>query len=104
MSRLDSLQTKLYPIKKLLISIHWPLAITLKLSRGGSDPDGMIGRAITFAHQGPETIMNVIPSINDDITHSLRVGWRNFFSSCCAVVSVFGFWQEIDFGVTYLRI
>jgi hypothetical protein len=26
-----------------------------------------------------------------------------FFSSC-AVVSVFGLWQEIDFGVTYLRI
>jgi hypothetical protein len=35
MSRLDLPQTKLYPIKKLLISIHWPLAITLKLSWGG---------------------------------------------------------------------
>ncbi len=60
--------------------------------------------------------------------HSLRVGWRNFFSSC-AVVSVFGsggeqvlvlhtyvfrvqyscgvvlvlwFWREIVFGVTYV--
>jgi hypothetical protein len=33
--------------------------------------------------------------------HSLRVGWRNFFSSC-AVVSVFWFWWEIGFGVTYL--
>ncbi len=35
--------------------------------------------------------------------HSLRVGWRNFLSSC-AVVSFFGFWREIGFGVTYLRI
>jgi hypothetical protein len=32
----------------------------------------------------------------------LRVGWRNFFSGC-AVVSVFWFWWEIGFGVTYLR-
>jgi hypothetical protein len=35
--------------------------------------------------------------------HLLHVGWRNFFS-ICAVVSVFWFWREIDFGVTYLRI
>jgi hypothetical protein len=61
--------------------------------------------------------------------HSLRVGWRNFFSSCgfvsvfgsgleigfgftysyvlivrysCCVVLVFWFWQEIVFGVTYV--
>jgi hypothetical protein len=33
--------------------------------------------------------------------HSLRVGWRNFFSSCAAV-SVFWLWQEIVLGVTYL--
>ncbi len=33
--------------------------------------------------------------------HSLRVSWRNFFSSC-AVVSVFQFWWEIGFGVTYV--
>jgi hypothetical protein len=31
----------------------------------------------------------------------LRMGWRNFFSSC-AVVSVFWFWREIGFGVTYV--
>ncbi len=29
------------------------------------------------------------------------MGWRNFFSSC-VVVSVFGFWQEIGFGLTYV--
>jgi hypothetical protein len=34
--------------------------------------------------------------------HLLRVGWRNFFSSCAVVVSVFQFWQEIGFGVTYV--
>ncbi len=33
--------------------------------------------------------------------HLLRVGWRNFFSSC-AVVSVFWFWWEIGFAFTYL--
>jgi hypothetical protein len=33
--------------------------------------------------------------------HSLHVGWRNFFSSC-AVVSVFWFWWEIGYGVTYV--
>jgi hypothetical protein len=32
--------------------------------------------------------------------HLLRVGWRNFFSSC-AVVSVFQLWQEKVLGVTY---
>ncbi len=37
----------------------------------------------------------------DRVLHSLRVGWRNFFSSC-AVVSVFWFWWEIVLGVTYL--
>ncbi len=50
MSWLDLPQTKLYPIEKLLISIHRPLAITLKLCWGGSGPDGMIRHAITFAH------------------------------------------------------
>jgi hypothetical protein len=34
-------------------------------------------------------------------THLLRVGWRNFFSSC-AVLLVFWLWQEIVLGVTYL--
>ncbi len=60
--------------------------------------------------------------------HSLRIGWRNFFSSCavvsvfgsggkmvldlhtyvlrvqfsCGVVLVFWFWREIVFGVTYV--
>ncbi len=61
--------------------------------------------------------------------HLLRMGWRNFFSSCavvsvfgsggkqvlvlcttyvlsvqysCGVVSVFWFWREIVFGVTYV--
>jgi hypothetical protein len=73
MSWLDLPQTKLYPIKKLLISIHWPLAIMLKLSWGGSGPDGMIGYVITFALCGPETIMNDIPSIDDDIINHLDV-------------------------------
>jgi hypothetical protein len=73
MSRLDLSQTKLYPIEKLLISIHWPLAITLELSRGGSGPHGMIDHAITFAHWGPETIMNVLPSVDDDIINHIDV-------------------------------
>jgi hypothetical protein len=34
--------------------------------------------------------------------HSLCMDCRNFFSSY-AVVSIFWFWQEIGFGVTYLR-
>ena len=29
--------------------------------------------------------------------HSLRVGWRNFFQSCCCVS--FQFWREIGFGL-----
>ncbi len=33
--------------------------------------------------------------------HLLCMGWRNLFSSC-AVVSVFWFWGEIGFGVTYV--
>ncbi len=49
--------------------------------------------------------LRVLKFITDGWTdrdiHSLRVGWRNFFSSF-AVVSVFGFWQEIGFGVTNL--
>jgi hypothetical protein len=33
--------------------------------------------------------------------HSLHVGWRNLFSSCAVVVSVF-LWREIGFLVTYV--
>ncbi len=29
-------------------------------------------------------------------------GIEELFSSCAAVVSVFWFWREIDFGVTYI--
>jgi hypothetical protein len=62
------------------------------------------------------------------VAHSLRVGWRNFFSSCgfvsvfgsgrklvlvlhtyvlrvqysCGIMLVFWFWREIVFGVTYV--
>jgi hypothetical protein len=39
--------------------------------------------------------------LTEEQIHLLRVGWRNFFSSC-ADVSVFWFWQEIGFGVTYV--
>jgi hypothetical protein len=35
------------------------------------------------------------------LIHLLRMGWRNFVSSC-AVVSVFWFWREIGFDVTYV--
>jgi hypothetical protein len=64
--------------------------------------------------------------MTEEQTHSLCVGWRNFFSSCavvsvfgsggkwvlvlhtyvlrvqysCGIVLVFWFWQEIVFGVT----
>ncbi len=37
--------------------------------------------------------------INRYKLHLLRMGWRNFFSSC-AVVS-FWFWWEIDFDFTF---
>jgi hypothetical protein len=69
-----------------------------------------------------------IESQMEERIHSLRMGWRNFFSSCavvsvfgsggkqvlvlhtyvlrvqssCGVVLVFWFWGEIVFGVTYL--
>jgi hypothetical protein len=35
--------------------------------------------------------------------HSLRVGWRNFFP-VVLLYQFFGFWQEIGFVVTCLRI
>jgi hypothetical protein len=64
--------------------------------------------------------------MTEEQTHSLRVGWRNFFSSCavvsvfgsggkwvlvlntyvlrvqysCGIVLVFWFWRDIVFGVT----
>jgi hypothetical protein len=34
--------------------------------------------------------------------HLLHIGWRNFFSSICAVVSVLWFRRKIVFGVTYV--
>jgi hypothetical protein len=66
--------------------------------------------------------------MTEEQTHSLRVGWRNFFSSCavvsvfgsggkwvlvlhtyvlrvqysCGIVLVFWFWWEIVVGVTYV--
>ncbi len=77
MTPLDLPQNKLYPIKKLLISIHWPQAITLKLSWGGSGPDGMIGPATTSAYCRPETIMNVLPSVDDDVINCIDVQFIN---------------------------
>jgi hypothetical protein len=41
--------------------------------------------------------------LTEEGIHLLQVGWRFFFPSC-GFVSVFGFWREIGFGVTYLRI
>ncbi len=42
--------------------------------------------------------------MTDRETNTLAArGLEELFSSC-AFVSVFGFWQEIGFGVTYLRI
>ena len=49
---------ELFPIEKLLIARHRQLAVTIKLSPGGSEPDGYTGHLITFVHQGPETIIN----------------------------------------------
>jgi hypothetical protein len=33
----------------------------------------MIGHTITFAHRGPETVMNVFPSVDDDIINCIDV-------------------------------
>ena len=52
---------QLHPIELLLIARHRPLAITLKLSHGGSGPDGMIGHCISFAQRGPESFL---PTMN----------------------------------------
>ncbi len=42
--------------------------------------------------------------ITNGETNTLALcGLEELFSNC-AVVSVFGFWREIGFGVTYLRI
>ena len=62
-----------YSNEKLLIARHCPLAITLKLSRGGTGPVGMIGHAITFAHCGPESLIPVLPTIDDDIRNRIQV-------------------------------
>jgi hypothetical protein len=39
----------------------------------------------------------------DFFKHSLHVGWWNFFP-VVLLCQFFGFWREIGFGVTYLRI
>jgi hypothetical protein len=49
---------------------------------------------LALSHRRPELHM-------EKQIHLLRVGWRNYFSSC-AVVSVFWLWQEVVLGVTYL--
>ena len=56
----------------LLIARHRPLAVTLKLSRGGTGPDGMIGHAITFAHRRSESLIPVLPTIDDDIINRIQ--------------------------------
>jgi hypothetical protein len=67
------IQDELTPIEKLLIARHRPLAVTLKLSRGGIGPDGMIGHAITFSQQGPESLIPVLPNIDDDMRNCIHV-------------------------------
>jgi len=71
---------QLHPIELLLISRHRPLAITLKLSHGGSGPDGMIGHCISFAQRGPESFLTVMPSVDNDLFNRIVVtfmGRRN---------------------------
>ena len=67
------IQDELTPIEKLLIARHCPLAVTLKLSRGGTGPDGMIGHAITFAQRGPQSLFPVLPTIDDDMRNCMHV-------------------------------
>ena len=64
---------QLHPIELLLVTRHWPLTITLRLSRGGSGPDGMIGHCISFAHKGPESFLTVLPSIDNDLFNRIDV-------------------------------
>ena len=75
------IQDELTPIEKLLIARHCPLAVTLKLSRGGTGPDGMIGHAITFAHCRPESLIPLLPTIDDDIRNHIQVT----FVGCCGM-------------------
>ncbi len=67
------IQDELTQIEKLLIARHCPLAVTLKLSRGGTGPDGMIGHAITFTHHGPESLISVLSTINDYIRNCIQI-------------------------------
>jgi hypothetical protein len=67
------IQDELTPIEMLLITRHRPLAVTLKLSRGRTGTDGMIGHAITFAHRGPESLIPVLQTIDDDFRNCIQV-------------------------------
>ncbi len=42
--------------------------------------------------------------LTEEQIHSLGVGWRTFFPVVVLLCQFFGFWREIGFGVTYLRI
>jgi hypothetical protein len=64
---------ELNPIERLLIARHRPLAVTLKLSPGGTGPDGFIGHIITFVHRGPETLLTTLPLVDDDIIARIHV-------------------------------
>jgi hypothetical protein len=64
---------ELNPIEKLLIARHRPLAVTLKLSPGGTGPDGYIGHIITFVHRGPETLLTTLPCVDNDIIARIHV-------------------------------
>ncbi len=48
------------------------------------------------------TMNNDYKTMTSQKKHSLHVGWRNFFPSCAVVMTVFWFWREIGFVVTYL--
>ncbi len=62
---------QLHPIGMILITRHWSLAITLKLSCGGSGPDCMIEYCTSFAHKGPGSFLTVLPSIDNDFSTAL---------------------------------
>ena len=71
-SRINDLP-ELTPIEKLLIARHRQLAVTLKLSPGGTEPDGFIGHIITFVHRGPETLLTTLPNVDDDLIDRITV-------------------------------
>ncbi len=100
-NRFSKISRTFYASRKLWISMHAERKITNLSDWHSFTPHSSLSPySQTELWRNRQNYRETDKNTKEQI-HLLRVGWRNFFSSC-AVASVFWLWREIVLGATYL--